>query len=135
MSLIEWSEELSVNIKEIDEQHKQLLEMINEFDRAVEEKKEEEIIDKTLDSLIDFASDHFKKEEELLEKYKFPELEDHREQHHRFLEDLFNIYKRSKDGEKDVPTRIAFFFGELLIKHLLEEDKKYGEYLKSKGVT
>lgn len=135
MPLIEWSDDLSVNIKEIDEQHKQLLEMVNEFDKAIEGGKEEEIINKTLDSLVDFVSDHFKKEEELLEKYKFPGFEDHRDQHNRFIEDLFSIYKRFKEGEKDVPTRVAFFFGDLLIKHLLEEDKKYGEYLKSKGVT
>jgi len=42
MSLIEWNDLYSVNIEEMDQQHKQLLNIVNEFDKAVEAKKEEE---------------------------------------------------------------------------------------------
>ena len=42
MPLIEWNDLYSVNIEEMDQQHKQLLNIVNEFDEAVEAKKEEE---------------------------------------------------------------------------------------------
>jgi hemerythrin len=42
MPLIEWTDLYSVNIEEMNQQHKQLLNIVNEFDEAVEAKKEEE---------------------------------------------------------------------------------------------
>ena len=42
MPPIKWSDSYSVNIEEMDEQHKQLLDIINEFDEAVEAKKEKQ---------------------------------------------------------------------------------------------
>ena len=41
MPIIEWSDLYRVNIEELDQQHKQLLNIVNEFDEAVETKKEE----------------------------------------------------------------------------------------------
>ncbi len=89
MSLIEWNDLYSVNIEEMDQQHKQLLNIVNEFDKAVEAKKEEETTKKILKNLLDSAGMHFKKEEELMDQHGYPEIAEHKKQHNNLLEELF----------------------------------------------
>lgn len=135
MPFLKWSEKYSTNVKELDKQNKMLFKIINTFDDAVETRKEEKIVEKTLDSLLDYADCHFKREEELLKQHEYPDFEFHKDQHSRLHEDLFTIYKEYKDGTKDIAAKIAFLLGYWLNDHLFNEDKKYGEFLNSKGIS
>jgi hemerythrin-like metal-binding protein len=63
IELIVWSDELSVNIEEIDKQHKKLIDVINVLFNAMIEGKTQNIIDTIIDDLIDYAKYHFSTEE------------------------------------------------------------------------
>ena len=52
MALFGWRDEYSVNIKEIDDQHKQLVAMINELHEAMLEKRAKEILGSLLNKLV-----------------------------------------------------------------------------------
>tara|TARA_B100000315_G_scaffold107277_1_gene98476 strand:+ start:1084 stop:1488 length:405 start_codon:yes stop_codon:yes gene_type:complete len=130
-----WSDQYSVNIKEIDEQNKMLLDIVNEFDEAVGESKEEETLEKTIDLSLHYVNSYFTKQEELMKKYGYPNFDDHKDQHNKIIEELFHICKKHKEGDKEVARKIAFFFGYWLNTHVLIEDRKLGEFLNNKGVT
>tara|TARA_Y100000294_G_scaffold86422_2_gene80868 strand:+ start:310 stop:717 length:408 start_codon:yes stop_codon:yes gene_type:complete len=135
MPYIEWSDSYSVDIEEMDKQHKQLLDIINEFDEAAEKKEEKNILNKTLEALLDYSDTHFKKEEELLEQHEYPKIEEHKMRHRELVEGVCQIAIKVKEGDKDAPYQIAFLLGDWLLNHLAKEDKLYGIYLNSKGVT
>ncbi|MFN3309093.1 MAG: bacteriohemerythrin, partial [Anaerolineales bacterium] len=67
MSLITWSDEFSVNIKEIDNQHRQLIEMVNQLQRAMKEGKGAAALNDILQRLIDYTDYHFSTEERMME--------------------------------------------------------------------
>ena len=61
MALINWNESLSVNVKEIDLQHKKLIDMNNELNEAMKLGKGKDALGKIVNGLISYTATHFKK--------------------------------------------------------------------------
>ncbi|MEK6737452.1 MAG: bacteriohemerythrin, partial [Planctomycetota bacterium] len=73
MALMTWNNGLSVNIKEIDVQHKKLIELINQLHGAMGEGKGKEVSGKILSDLIYYTVSHFTYEEKLFKQYGYSE--------------------------------------------------------------
>ncbi len=63
MAFIAWTDELSVDIGEIDEQHKKLINMINDLSYAMSKGKGRDVIEAILVGLRDYTVEHFAHEE------------------------------------------------------------------------
>ena len=135
MPAIVWSDEYSINVKEMDDQHKKLADIINEFDDAVQAREEEDILKITLENLMDYTETHFTREEELMMQHKYPAFDVHKEEHNSLTHAVIALYKMYKNDDKDTATKIAFLLVHWLLDHIMKEDKKYGAYLNSKGIT
>ena len=68
MATITWSDNLSVNIKEIDTEHKKLINMINELHSAMGSGKGREAMERSLPGLVDYTKTHFAYEEKLFQQ-------------------------------------------------------------------
>ena len=68
MSLIIWSEEFSINVPGMDEQHKQWIKIINELHDSLMNSLGSETLDKIFSDVIDYTAYHFDEEEKLLEE-------------------------------------------------------------------
>jgi hemerythrin len=77
MSFVSWSDELSVGIEEIDDQHKQFIDMINELHVAMKSGKAASTLPIILTKLSDYAVFHFSYEEKVLQSYNYPEINAH----------------------------------------------------------
>lgn len=75
---IVWSDELSVGIEEIDEQHKVLVNLINRMHNAIAEKHGSEVVSGILAELVDYTKIHFAVEESLLRILGYPGYEEHK---------------------------------------------------------
>ena len=134
MDLITWTNDMSVNIEKMDKQHKILIENLNNLFNAMLEGKAQEIINKTVDALIDYADFHFSAEEEYFEKHKYPESHAHKIQHSYFKDEILLFKKELLDGKSTVPMDVFNFLKNWLTDHILNSDKKYSKHLNSKGV-
>src|SRR5512146_188324 len=88
---MEWSEKLSVGIKTIDSQHKELFKRINNLVRAIKEHRCRAEIDGTLKFLDDYARVHFTEEERHMREAGYPGLDEQREQHKKYLTSLAEL--------------------------------------------
>ncbi|MGC8720293.1 MAG: hemerythrin domain-containing protein, partial [Thermodesulforhabdaceae bacterium] len=59
MPLIRWDESLSVGIAEIDDQHKRLVNMINELYDAMLQKKGKAVLSQIIKEMAEYAAVHF----------------------------------------------------------------------------
>ncbi|NIS21839.1 MAG: hemerythrin family protein, partial [Thermoplasmata archaeon] len=91
MTEIAWTPDLATGVELIDEQHKQLIDRMNELDRAVRFSRGVPKIIKTLDFLIEYTDFHFGTEEKNMVELKYPEYEDHKENHAEFVHTLKNL--------------------------------------------
>ena len=85
MALITWNNNYSVNIKEIDSQHKKLVELVNELYDNMKIGKGKEVTGKVLNDLVKYTESHFAYEEELFKKFKYIEGVKHSQEHAQLL--------------------------------------------------
>jgi hemerythrin-like metal-binding protein len=135
MALLTWSAEYSVGIKEIDNEHIKLVELINQLHDGMKAGKGREILGNILNELVKYTAFHFGHEEQLFDKYLYPDTILHKKQHKALVEQVL-AYKESYDNGKSVITMdIMNFLKDWLINHIAGSDKKYTAYLNSKGVV
>jgi len=130
MPLIEWTDDLTVNIVEMDEEHKKFVELINKFHMALSESKIQEKLIGLLDELVRYAETRFASEEMLLEKYKCEEIENQRREHAVFMATMIELRKKYKMGEMVSSINIMNFLKSWLIDHIMYADKKCCDYIK-----
>lgn len=121
---IQWIPEYSVGNKEMDEQHKMLFLMINEFFH----QDDEEAIVKLFQGLTNYIDLHFKAEENLLRQINYPKTAEHISKHNE-LRDKFHLLKQKLDHYNlDLHHKISTFLYNWLTSHILKADMDYKSY-------
>lgn len=134
MSLIKWNDSLVLNIPEIDEQHKQLIDIINELFSAMQQGKANEIIDKIIDRLVAYTQVHFKTEEKYFDKFSFKNSAKHRLEHLDFIKKV-NEFKLGLKSNKIITSiDVMKFISHWINNHIQMSDKEYVECFKSNGL-
>jgi hemerythrin-like metal-binding protein len=135
MALLNWNPAYSVGIKEIDKEHMKLVDLINELHDAMKSGKGKEVLGKTLNELVNYTAFHFAHEEQLFDKYGYPETAIHKKQHKELVDQVL-AYKANYDsGKTIISIDIMNFLKDWLVKHIAGSDKKYTAFLNSKGVV
>ncbi|PLX49904.1 MAG: hemerythrin [Desulfobulbaceae bacterium] len=135
MSFFTWKDEYSVGIREIDDQHKKLVAMINELHQALANGKGRDVLGNILQQLIDYTGYHFSSEERLMEKYDYPDYVDHKQIHARLTDKVLELQKEFESSDVKRSIEVARFLQDWLNKHILQTDKAFGPFLTKKGVS
>lgn len=134
METIEWTDDFSVGIEEMDKQHKKLIDMINRLIVEQKEITDAETIAELLSDMTDYAEDHFRAEEYLMAEYGY-ELKDlQQKQHEAFITTTEEFYGASGIGENILSRALLDYLRSWLMRHILIEDMKYKDFFRAKGV-
>jgi hemerythrin len=125
-----WSDEYSVGIDEIDTQHKTLFKLINRLHKAILHKEGSKTCGGILDELVDYTRIHFTLEQTLMRIGNYPEYEAHCEMHRALVEEVESLQKKIASGQVAISFELLHFLRNWLTKHILGEDKKYGDFFK-----
>ncbi len=128
-----WTNELTVNIEEIDSQHKEFINLIDELYLSIKTGKSGEVLGNILSRLVEYATIHFATEERLMKIHGYSELADHRKEHQELKKNLLELNRRFNDGQPVSDGSVAIFLKDWLQKHIRMTDMKYASYLNSKG--
>lgn len=134
MPLITWNDSLSVNVQEIDSQHKRLVELINQLHDAMSQGRGREVMGKVLDGLISYTRTHFAYEERLMAARAYPSLAQHKAEHDALTKQVLDLQSQFLAGQAVLTLQVMKFLKDWLSNHILEVDKKLGAYLNTKGV-
>ncbi len=134
MNTMAWVDAYSVGIAEIDQQHKKLIDLINQLDAAMAKGQGKEILGKILGDLINYCASHFATEERLFDQYGYPDTDEHKAKHRKMTEKVLSLQNQFQQGKITITFDVMDFLRKWLDKHILGTDKKYGPYLNSKGV-
>ncbi len=134
-NLIDWVENMKIGIGEIDEQHEQLVTLINNAFQSINENKTKKEIKENIRSFIDFASYHFGNEEQYFDQFGYAAADDHTTEHQQFLKELKQLqtdYNSNKTKSFDAHmNRIK----QWLFNHFTTVDVKFVDLFKSNGLT
>ncbi len=135
MPFIEWDEKYSVNVVEIDTQHKGFFRIINDLNDAVYEGKAQDIIEATVYKMIEYAKVHFATEEKYMTKFNFTGYAEHKMEHDNFHMKALELQERLKVGVYILSSEIMRFLKDWLSNHILTTDKKYGPFFNENGLV
>jgi hemerythrin len=135
MAKFQWDESLNVGIDLINEQHKMLIQKINDLSDAVENVQGAESIVQTLDFLIEYTDFHFGTEEKHMEELNYPAMNAHKTAHAEFKDTLKNLYDDfdEEGATQPIAESINTFMINWLIKHIKVIDVEFGKFLIEKG--
>jgi hemerythrin len=134
MALINWSENFSVNIKEIDEQHKKLIFMLNDLHDAMKSGKGNDVMEKIFDGLLQYVGTHFATEEKYMSLHNYPGYIAHKTEHTKLTQKVLDLNKKFQQGAPVLTVELLGFLKDWLQNHIMGTDKKYGPFLNEKGI-
>jgi len=135
MEPVTWSEKFSVGVRELDQQHQQLIKMLN---RLISTQGTAGVHSETIAGICmemkRYAQTHFKTEERLMEAYGFPGLEDQKSEHRAFQKKNAEFSADAELGTDQVSRALLKYLADWLVHHILENDMAYRPFFKDKGV-
>ena len=125
MSLFNWSDEFSVGILEVDEQHRDLFRIIRELDEAAGAGRGDEVLGSTIRLLLSHAQTHFAEEEQAMLASGYRDYDEHKADHDRIWEQLSKYEQRYlKERPKLAAEILPFLVGDWLKSHIPLMDRK-----------
>lgn len=134
MALFTWRDEYSVNVKEIDDQHKQLVSMVNELHEAMMQQRAKDVLGGLLNKLVSYCASHFAAEEKLMQNSGYPDYAAHKAKHDKMTSKVLALQNDLKAGKMNLTIEVSQFLKDWLDKHILGTDKKYSAHLNAKGI-
>jgi len=134
MEIINWRNEFSVGVKEMDEQHKKLINMINRLIKEQKTLTDPTTIAELLTEMTDYAQVHFRAEEYLMAEYGYDKKAQQEKQHQAFIDKTVAFYSATDLGPNMLSTALLDYLATWLIGHILKEDMKYKKFFNDKGV-
>ena len=135
MAFYTWTDEMSVGIQRIDLQHKKIFALAEDLYNAMGSGKGREVLEKVLAELVTYTRTHLSEEERLLSSNGYPDYTAHKAIHDKMTQRVIELHEEFKQGKINNPMPIANFIKDWLTKHIMGTDKKYSDFLVSKGVA
>lgn len=133
MGELTWSDEYSVGVEEIDEQHKMLFELVNRLFLAAVKREDQQLTIEVLTTLVDYTKTHFGLEERLLEESGYAGLPGHREDHLSFIDKVNGIAQKFHVEDRSVTFELINFLKHWLQNHIRQSDMEYAAHLARTG--
>lgn len=132
---LNWDWTLNIGIENIDNQHKELVNRLDQLLTSIEEGKGHDEVIKTLDFLEEYVVKHFNEEEEIQKKINYPLFDIQHTQHEDFKNELkefrkiFEVQGSSAVLALTVQEKLVDWFK----NHIINLDKDLGDYLNENG--
>lgn len=135
MALIEWSDALVLGIRTIDEQHQELVAIINRLNEAMLARQSREVLGSVFDRLLQYVQFHFEEEELLFKKLGYSDGPGHVAHHEELRARVIDLHRDFRAGNDAISMELMGFLRDWLRNHILVIDKKYVPFLQEKGIT
>lgn len=126
---ITWTNDLNTGIEVIDEQHKRIVDYINQLETAMR-YQDRDTVGRVMDELIDYTLSHFAFEESLQEEAGYGFAKPHKAVHDAFSKRVAAYQEKHNAGE-DVAPQLHGMLCTWLLHHIRRDDMAYVSAVKS----
>lgn len=130
-NFLQWSSAFNVGIEEIDKQHQSLVEIVNGLHSRMKENTHTEGIGFSFDCLDEYIRVHFSTEEKWMVRYAYPDYMKHKKLHQDFAKKVLEFKNMYASAHEEQVLDLATFLKNWFTEHVVFEDHKFGEYLKT----
>ena len=129
---VEWTDKLACGIKIIDDQHKGLVDLVNEmFDHVSGNYvQEHDYFNRVIQEAVKYVKTHFATEEKILIATKFAGYAEHKKEHENFIRTIVENIKEYESGNRYTLSTFTRFLKDWVLSHIAFMDKQYFEYFR-----
>lgn len=129
---LEWNEMYSVGVKELDDQHKKLFDLVGKIEHMSAQEDFKVAIYTALDELMEYVMIHFHTEEIYMKSAEYPDFDAHYKKHQKISQEVNARvnYMMNKELTALDLVMIHNFISDWLKEHILGEDLCYKAYVK-----
>ncbi len=128
---MEWKNNFSVGLPDIDEQHKRLIAIINKLHDTMKTGAAHAQLIRVMEELVGYTQEHFAYEERLLAAAKYPGLDEHIRKH-TSMKAQVGVYCRMVQNDKaTTPLQLMEFLKKWLGHHILNTDMDYSRCVRA----
>jgi hemerythrin-like metal-binding protein len=128
---ITWKDPYNIGIQIIDDQHKKLVDIINELYEAQKIGTSQTIINDVIKQLENYTKYHFDSEEGIQTANRYPEFDQHKAEHEEFIGKLLEFKKDANRNNLLLSLKTIDYLKDWTINHILGSDKDFGDYLRN----
>lgn len=138
MSYVTWPPSIATGIEEIDNDHKGLFDLVDQFHEAYARGGDRAEMECVFKVLMEYTARHFRREMEFFVRIEYPDSEAHQRSHEELKREVEALYARFLTGElrgeeTDLGLELLAFLNNWLHFHIMEEDMAYKAFLEEKG--
>ncbi len=122
MSVIKWTSDLAVGNQAIDEDHRNLFDLLERLHHDMSSGQINQETQSIVDSLREYAESHFAREEEFMRKIGYEHYPTHKAEHDRFVSEVCAVQSRVARGARTAQLDIDQFLAGWLREHVLVRD-------------
>jgi len=130
-----WTDDLAVGFGRIDEQHRELFARYNELIEECMTGRGRQSMVPMVDFLSGYVAEHFDEEERLMERYAYPGLDRHRQEHREFTERVaaIRLDLQLNGPSAAIVSAVTHSLIDWLVRHVKQVDVQFGRFLADRG--
>ncbi|MGZ4816489.1 MAG: bacteriohemerythrin [Terriglobales bacterium] len=125
-----WNDSYSVKVRAIDDQHKQLFDLVNQLHDAMRAGQARGFLAQALERLIRYTRTHFSDEEDAMAQVDYPDYLAHVAEHRNFTQRVETFSREFKAGTVGLSVEVMEFLQKWLVDHIMKVDQKYAPILR-----
>lgn len=130
MAYINWKSTFEIGFKEIDDQHKIFVNLLNDLYEAQSRSASQHLIDDALNKLVDYTHYHFNTEENLFKQYNYPLAEEHLEEHSSFVAKITAFQSSAQKNDLLLTLKAIDYLKDWTINHILGTDQQFSDFVR-----
>jgi len=135
MDFMSWSDEYSVNVAQLDAQHRHLVGLINGLAEVMKRGSNPGELSALLEDLLQYTNFHFDCEEKLMARANFPGLAEHRAKHVAMKAEVQRLLTGATTSNATTAMKLMAFLKNWLSRHIMGTDKQYAPVLNQAGIA
>jgi len=131
---IKWNNKYCMGISIIDEEHKELIGILNKTIDAKEHSDNKEELKEVLEEMTKFALEHFETEEAYMKEFNYPDYKYHSEEHYAFFTKTIAYFDRVVNGDYHISNELIEYLKQWIVHHIQGSDRQYIDCFKRNGL-
>ena len=132
MTVRQWDDSLLIGIEAIDEQHRQLFDIMEKVRGLIPTDSDNREVGGLFKEMITLTQAHFRDEEQLMEEMRFPDRERHKRLHRDISARIVAMLEKLKAGEDFGAEDLLEFIEKWQVEHVQSEDARIGRAVTAK---